>query len=137
MQTGDRGENPKDRIGKTKPNLALIPPAAVIVESLAMQLGADKYGSYNWREKKVQAMVYVAATMRHLSQWLDREDTDSESGASHLGHARACLGILLDAEATGNLVDDRPTGGAASDLIKRFTKGQDASNAGGHADSRS
>jgi hypothetical protein len=34
----------------------------------------------------------------------------------HLGHAKACLGILLDAEATGNLIDDRPL--AAADALK-------------------
>jgi hypothetical protein len=31
------------------------------------------------------------------------------------------LGILLDALATGNLIDDRPAGGAASELIEEYT----------------
>ncbi|MEX0718037.1 MAG: dATP/dGTP diphosphohydrolase domain-containing protein [Planctomycetaceae bacterium] len=114
--------NPKDRIGARKPPLHLVPPAAEIAESLVMALGAQKYGPFNWRSARVKASVYVAAARRHLLQWFDGEDDDPESGVSHLAHARACLGILLDALATGQLVDDRPPKGAASELIEKFTK---------------
>jgi hypothetical protein len=54
--------------------------------------------------------------------WLDGEDNAEDSGQHHLGHALACIAIILDAEATGNLADDRPTPGAAAKLIKAFTK---------------
>lgn len=114
-------ENPKDRIGETKPPLHLIPPAAEILEAVVMGLGAKKYGPFNWRSANVRATVYVAAAKRHLIQWLDGQDDDPESGVSHLAHARACLGILLDALATGHLVDDRPKPGAAPQLIARHT----------------
>lgn len=117
----ENGENPKDRIGERKPPLHLIPPAAEIVEAVVMGLGARKYGPYNWRSANVKASVYVAAARRHLAQWLDGEDDDPESGVSHLAHARACLGILIDAHATGHLVDDRPPKGAATELIERLT----------------
>lgn len=115
------GENPKDRIGAAKPPLHLIPPAAEIAEAVVMALGAKKYGPYNWRSANVKATVYIAAAKRHLAQWLDGQDIDPESGASHLAHARACLGILLDAAATDHLIDNRPPRGAASDLLARFT----------------
>lgn len=114
-------ENPKDLVGARKPPLHLIPPAAEIAEAVVMGLGARKYGPYNWRSANVKALVYVAAARRHLAQWLDGENDDPESGVSHLAHARACLGILLDALATGHLVDDRPPAGAASELIRRYT----------------
>lgn len=116
------GENPKDRIGETKPPLHLIPPAAEILEAVVMGLGAKKYQPFNWRKSKVRATVYISAARRHLAQWLDGNDDDSESGVSHLAHARACLGILLDAQATGNLVDDRPPPGAAATLILQHTQ---------------
>lgn len=116
------GENPKDRVGSDKPPLDLIPPAAEVLESLVMRLGAEKYGRANWRHTKVRASIYVAAARRHLAQWLDGEDDDPESGVSHLAHARACLGILIDAIATDHVVDDRPPTGAASELIARFTR---------------
>ena len=113
--------NPKDNIGETKPPLHLIPPTAEILEAVVMGLGARKYGPFNWRSAKVRATVYIAAAKRHLAQWLDGTDGDPESGVSHLAHARACLGILLDAQATGNLVDDRPPPGAAATLITQHT----------------
>lgn len=114
--------NPKDKIGRTKPPLHLIPPAAEVQEAVVMGLGASKYGPFNWRDHSVAASVYIAAAKRHVSQWFDGQDIDPESGVSHLAHARACLGILLDAEATGKLVDDRPPAGDAAGLIQKLTK---------------
>jgi len=115
-------ENPKDRVGAGKPPLHLIPPAAEILESVVMGLGARKYGEFNWRSSKVRATVYIAAAKRHLAQWLDGQDDDPESSVSHLAHARACLGVLLDAIATGNVIDDRPSAGPAAELIQKHTK---------------
>lgn len=114
--------NPKDKLGRAKPPLHLIPSSALIHEAVVMGLGANKYGPYNWRDKTVAATVYIAAAQRHLLQYLDGENTDPESGASHLAHARACLGIILDATENNNLVDDRPIKGKASELLNRFTQ---------------
>ena len=120
-QAGGDGENPKDRIGVHKPPLHLIPPAAEILESTVMALGAKKYGAFNWRTANVKASVYVAAARRHLLQWFDGQNDDTESCVSHLAHARACLGILLDAAATGHLIDDRPSPGVSAQLIEQLT----------------
>ena len=113
--------NPKDRIGDTKPPLHLIPPTAEILEAVVMGLGARKYGPYNWRTNHVRATVYIAAAKRHLAQWLDGQNDDLESGVSHLAHARACLGILLDAQSLHCLIDDRPPPGIAQHLIAQHT----------------
>lgn len=115
-------ENPKAIYGRAKPSLGLIPSAAMVEEAAVLQLGADKYGPFNWRKDAVESMTYVHATLRHLFSWLDGEDLDPESRSSHLAHARACLGIVLDAKALGKLIDDRPHGGAASRLIAEHTK---------------
>lgn len=122
----DPGINPKDIIGATKPDLSLVPPAGSIHVATAMQNGADKYGAYNWRDKKVQAMTYLAAAKRHIDSYLDGEEVAEDSGVHHLAHAAACMFIVLDAIETGNLVDNRPTAGAAAALIKRLTKGGSA-----------
>lgn len=114
-------ENPKDRVGSGKPPLHLIPPAAEILESVVMGLGAKKYQPYNWRTSQIRATIYIAAARRHLAQWLDGENVDAESGVTHLAHARACLGILIDAEVNGCLIDDRPQPGVASRLIEQHT----------------
>ncbi len=100
--------NPKDATGSSKTPFHLVPESATAQEAEAMRLGASKYGAYNWRSKAVKASVYVSALRRHLAAWFDREDNDPESGLSHLAHARANLGILLDAEHCGQLIDDRP-----------------------------
>jgi hypothetical protein len=100
--------NPKTVHGVRKTPMHLIPPPALEAEAWVFGLGAEKYGPYNWREHKVSASVYQAAALRHLMAWWERQDTDPESGQSHLAHARACLGIVLDAEKHGKLNDDRP-----------------------------
>lgn len=114
-------ENPKDRIGITKPPLHLIPPSAETLEAVVLGLGARKYGPWNWRSTNVQATVYISAAKRHLAQWLDGVDNDPESGVSHLAHVRATIGILIDAQATGHMSDDRPPKGVAAELIAQHT----------------
>lgn len=109
--------NPKDLLGVKKPSLSKIPPISLIWESLAMMDGGGKYGPYNWRAKDVVASIYVDAAKRHLDAWFEGQRCASDSGVHHLGHAKACCGILLDAEANGHLVDDRPVhdGGKTTD----------------------
>ena len=125
-ENGDEMEvveaNPKDLVGAKKPDLSLVPPVSTLYEALALQNGAEKYGPYNWREKKVQARTYVAACMRHLASWLDGEENAEDSGINHLAHAKACLAVLIDAKETGNLLDNRPKAGNVAEAIKRHTK---------------
>lgn len=113
--------NPKDLIGIEKPPISLVPPVSVIYEAMALRDGAAKYGPYNWRANKVQASIYIDAFNRHVMAWLDGEDFARDSGVHHLAHAKACLGIILDAEANGSLVDDRPQTGATSKVLQELT----------------
>lgn len=114
--------NPKDLVGSKKPRLSLVPPSGFVYAALAMANGADKYGAYNWRDKKVQAMIYLEACMRHVLSYQDGEENAKDSGVSHLAHALACLLIIIDAKETGNLIDNRPKSGAMAALIEKFTK---------------
>lgn len=100
--------NPKDLLGNKKIDLTRISAFAEAHEAFAMMDGREKYGGYNWREKEVRAEIYVAACLRHIKAWYEGEEYANDSLAHHLGHARACLGILIDAMETGNLIDDRP-----------------------------
>lgn len=100
--------NPKDLIGAKKLSMSVLPDVAVAHANHAMMDGARKYKAFNWRTKDVRATIYIEACRRHIAQWFDREETASDSGVHHLGHAIACLAILLDAQESGNLVDDRP-----------------------------
>jgi hypothetical protein len=114
--------NPKDLIGVKKPSLAAIPASALVHQAMAHKNGHNKYGFYNWRHKKVQALIYIDAALRHITAYLDGEDYAKDSGVHHLGHAAACCNILLDATETGNLIDDRPPKGKAAEVIARLTE---------------
>lgn len=115
------GVNPKDRIGSTKVDLALIPSSALVACALAMTDGGLKYGPYNWRDegKPVQARTYVSAALRHLLSWFDSsEELSADAGVHHLGHAMACCAILIDAQTCGQMVDNRPRAGKMTQALK-------------------
>jgi len=114
--------NPKTVLGLKKPSLSAIPPAGMFHLGLAMDNGRNKYGAMNWREKKVSSSIYYDAALRHLLSWYDGEDYAEDSGVHHLGHAMACLSIVLDAMETGNLNDDRPHMGVYSKLVDNYVK---------------
>ena len=114
--------NPKTAFGIKKPSMHLIPGTALMMLAKVMALGAKKYTAFNWRDQPVSASVYVSAALRHIYQWFDGEDTDPESGASHLGHAMACMAILIDAYVNGTLIDDRPKTGKLTELMKELSE---------------
>ena len=117
--------NPKDLIGMKKVSITKLPAAGIIHGAHAMMNGAAKYGPYNWREKKVQASIYIDAAMRHLMDWFEGQEIASDSGVHHLGHALACCAILLDAQENDSLIDDRPICGnpdKADALFERLRK---------------
>lgn len=100
--------NPKDEIASaSKVPLHLWPQSATIHGALALLAGRQKYGRSNWREAGVRATIYKDALDRHMGLWFEGEDNDDETGLSHLGHALACIAILVDAIASDKFVDDR------------------------------
>lgn len=108
-------------IGSSKLPLHLWPTTATALGSLALLDGALKYGRSNFRAVGVRASIYYDAAIRHLQAWFEGEDCDPDSGLSHLGHALACLGILVDAGAAGKLTDDRNVPGAYRALVTALT----------------
>lgn len=99
--------NPKDNVGSTKLPFHLWPETATALGCLGLLDGELKYGRSNFRAVGVRASIYVDACRRHLAAWFEGESVDPDSGVPHLGHALACLAILVEAEAAGNLNDDR------------------------------
>lgn len=100
--------NPKDLVGITKVSISKLPVVGVALGAMAMSDGAKKYGAFNWRDKEVVASIYIDAAKRHLDTWFEGQESASDSKVHHLGHVIACCSILLDAQFTGNLLDDRP-----------------------------
>lgn len=114
--------NPKTRYGVSKPGIADVPAVALLHLGLAMRDGEKKYGRTNWREHNITASVYYNAAMRHLMSWWDGEENAEDSGVHHLGHAMACLSILVDAQAQNTLNDDRPgIPGQFAAMVKALT----------------
>ena len=103
-------DNPKAAVGLAKVPLHLVSPFGLAHEADAMRDGAEKYGAWNFREVGIAASVYIAACKRHLDLWAMGQECASDSNVNHLGHAKACIGLLLDAKHSGNLIDDRPKG---------------------------
>lgn len=78
--------------GKT--DLSLLPREFLDEVAKAFMHGEAKYGRYNYRGGMAWNRL-VAACLRHVTAFNEGEDTDSESGVSHLGHAGACIAMLL------------------------------------------
>lgn len=89
-----------------KPPLSLVPRAAVLEAAKVLGYGATKYPKYNHLQGTDWSR-YLDAALRHLYAWADREDTDPESGLSHLSHALSNLCILVQYVHEGVGTDDR------------------------------
>jgi hypothetical protein len=113
--------NPKDGIGNKKLPLHLWPPSASAHGCLALLDGMLKYGRSNWRATDVRATVYIAAALRHILEYLEGADKDHGSGLHPLAHVLACCAIILDADATKTLIDDRNYPSEYHELIESLT----------------
>ena len=115
-----KSTNPKDVLGIKKVPFDLIPSTALVHQAMAHKCGAIKYGPANWRDEGVSARVYIAASLRHIFKYLEGQQFDEESGYHELGHAVACLNIIMDAEACDKLVDDRPPPAPLKEMLEQW-----------------
>lgn len=86
----------KNDRGKVRMDLVPLKQIEKIAEVLTF--GAKKYEPEGWKKVPDAEARYFAATLRHLSAWQRHEDTDEESGLSHLAHAATNLLFLLHFE---------------------------------------
>lgn len=101
MQTeGHKDDSEKVTVRSVMPTFALTEMAKV------MQKGAVKYERHNFR-KGFKASRLIDAAGRHLDDWWEGEENDPEFDLSHLAHAMCCIGMLLDCQILGTMVDDR------------------------------
>lgn len=88
-----------------KPDFTQIPQEGLLEVAKVFTLGGKKYGQFNYSDG-FEYRRLVAASNRHLNQWLRGEDID-EIGTNHVANAIADLLILLDNIKTGRGVDNR------------------------------
>lgn len=81
------------KAAKLRPSL--LPIEAVVEGIKAMEFGATKYGTHQWREVDLTEEDFLNALERHLIAYKQGEKNASDSGVSHLGHIIANCGILL------------------------------------------
>lgn len=117
--------NPKDSLGVMKVSFKACPTVARIYWALAMDDGNNKYGIYNYRNKKILMSVYIDAMERHIAALKAGEDFDNDPRATrlvpHVGRIMACASIIEDARACGALIDDRSEKDATVSLLQALT----------------
>ena len=101
-------EGRKNDTGKAR--MDLIPPEAIQALADVLTMGAAKYADRNW-EKGFAWGRSIAALLRHLWAWIGGEDTDPESGLSHMAHVLSNAAFLCTFEARRIGTDDRPKRG--------------------------
>ena len=111
----------KDVVGSDKIPFHLWPEIASAYGALGLLDGAGKYGRSNFRESGVRSSIYYDAARRHLNAWFEGEECAGDSAIPHLGHALACIAIILDAKHAGKLNDDRMYKGGYSQGIEELT----------------
>lgn len=123
------------KFDSNKPDLSLCPTVALEQMALAFMLGEKKYGRYNYY-KGMEASRLVAAALRHLNAWNEGENLDPEAVAAgynttHLGHALACIGMILQQQKMGTLKDNRYLGASGAMKIVELTPEEFARRYGG------
>jgi hypothetical protein len=83
---------------KNKPRYDLIPPHILDEVVQVLTHGAKKYADNNWLEVDRPHTRYFAAAMRHLWAWKRGEQSDPDSGLSHLAHAICSLMFIGELE---------------------------------------
>ena len=86
--------------------LHLLSTEAMNQTAAVLKFGAQKYAEHNWRKGFAWSRP-LSAAMRHITAFNAGEDTDPESGLSHLAHAACCIMFLLEFEKTHPHLDDR------------------------------
>ena len=100
MSEGRKNDNGKLRYD-LEPQDARAGMVAVLTD------GAVEYGVRNWEQGMDWSRCYAAA-QRHLAAWWGGEDTDPQTGRSHMDHAMCCVAFLSAYEKRGVGTDDRP-----------------------------
>ena len=115
----DRGIHKDDG----KPHLSLIDPLFIreVARALTLPTLSGKYAPHNWRNG-IEVSRLLNSTMRHVNEFNDGEDTDPETGVSHLAHAACNLMFALRMMKDRPDLDDRYKSGISEQLDKEYAE---------------
>lgn len=89
-----------------KPKLSFTLLGSIAGEAAVWEFGARKYARGNW----LNGVAYTEAAdslLRHIHEFLSREDMDVESGLPHVDHIVCCAKILSHSYHRRKDLDDR------------------------------
>lgn len=87
----------------------LVPLDLMWEVDLVLKHGAKKYGVLNWQRKKgFKFSRCYNALLRHMFAWWRGQETDPETGLTHLSHAMCNLLFLMYHSRFNSAADDRP-----------------------------
>ncbi len=89
-----------------KPRLDYLDPYVMEEVAKVLTFGATKYAPWNWK-KGIEIGRLTAACLRHIFAFMRGENTDPETGLSHLAHAICCLMFALWMIENRRDMDDR------------------------------
>ena len=96
------------RYNKGKNRLDLVPISLIRSVGEVLTKGAAKYDDRNWEKGMLYTVVY-ASLLRHLTDWFDGDNIDSESGLHHMAHVACNAAFLIEYANTCPELDDRPS----------------------------
>ena len=73
------------RFNEGKPKWSLVHYASLVPMIRVLEFGTKKYAPFNW-QKPMDLKEILESMQRHLAALFDGEETDKESGISHMGH---------------------------------------------------
>jgi len=90
-----------------KPPLANLPWAGIREVAMVQAYGHSKYKDFNNYRKGMEVSRNCSCAIRHIADYMDGIDLDSESGRNHLAHAACRLLFVLQNLSDKTAIDDR------------------------------
>lgn len=90
-----------------KPPLAHLPWDALREVAMVQAYGQSKYGDFYNYKKGMELSRNLSCAIRHITDFMDGDDLDDESGRSHLAHAACRVLFALQNIKDGVAIDDR------------------------------
>jgi hypothetical protein len=106
LATGNADESGGVKHDGDKPRMDLLDAYALVELSKVLTFGAQKYAPDNWR-KGIKKSRLLAALLRHVFAYMGGQNTDEETGLSHIAHAMCCCMFLLWTAKFLPQMDDR------------------------------
>jgi hypothetical protein len=91
-----------------KPPLARLPWAGIKEVAHVQAYGFEKYKDFDNYRKGMEVSRNLSCALRHIAEYMEGTDLDTESQCNHLAHAACRLLFVLQNIHDNTAIDDRP-----------------------------